>query len=559
MCGGGYGDILPGPFSFTLPAHMTVAQVFRILSFVALVSLSDRSAAHEFPHLFESRPPAPPTIDPGPDAAVLRIRIVDGATRQPVSATVCVNGGNQEPDNDPLREFSLRRSANRLKGPIRLREVPYYFFADGSCEVRVPAGPVTVEVRKGYEYRPVEMTLTAAAREAIDVEIPLERAVDMAALGWYSGDTHIHMERNGNNDDALLAVTSAKDIRYAYLLSYNTLGYDPDGVGYESFRQHRGLGDASLARRGPYHITSGQEYRPTRLGHVTIVLPNRYVPANGRTANVNAGPSLAVIADQTHALQGYIGLAHGGYFNQEADRLILDAKLDFLELLQFGEYRSLGLAGWYDFLNIGYRLPMVGASDFPPTRELSSEMTYAWSETVPTPRSFVEALAAGRSFATSGPMLFLTVEGQKPGAILRFPEKTARTLQVEVRVQSPQYPVRYLDVIVNGVVVERRFDRAGRSEWLLRHRLPLRGSSWIAARTYNDAGTDAHTNPVYVYIGGERPFNATSARQIIARLDGSIAAIPIPTIVARLEALKNELNTLIREGRSSLPLPSIQP
>ena len=57
------------------------------------------------------------------------------------------------------------------------------------------------------------------------------------------------------------------------------------------------------------------------------------------------GPSLAVIADQTHALHGFIGLAHGGYFNQEADRLLLDRKLDYLELLQFGEYRSLGLEG----------------------------------------------------------------------------------------------------------------------------------------------------------------------------------------------------------------------
>ena len=525
----------------------------------AVLFLPAVALAHEVPHFFEARPPAPPTIDPGPEAALLRIRIVDAATGQPASATVCVNNGDQEPDSDPLGEFSLRRAGNRLKGAIRLRDVPYYFYADGGCEVRVPAGPVTIAVRKGYEYRPVEMTLSAAAKETLDVRIPLERSIDMAALGWYSGDTHIHMERSGRDDDRLLAVTSAKDIRYAFLLSYNTLGYDPAGAGYESFRQHTGLGDASLARRGPYFITSGQEYRPTRLGHVTIVLPDRWVPAEGRTDNVNRGPSLGVIADQTHELRGFIGLAHGGYFNQEADRLLLDAKMDFVELLQFGEYRSLGLSGWYDFLNIGYRLPIVGASDFPPTRELASEMTYVWSDSVPTPRGFGEAVAAGRSFATSGPMLFLTVEGQKPGSILRYPEKTSRNLVVEVRVHSPQYPVRYLDLIVNGTVVERRFEPAGRSEWSLRHLLPLRGSSWIAARTYSDAGTDAHTNPVYAYVGAVRPFNATSARQIIARLDGSRAAIPLPQITSRIDALKEELNRMISDPRSSkLPLPPVE-
>ncbi|MDO8539226.1 MAG: CehA/McbA family metallohydrolase [Opitutaceae bacterium] len=528
------------------------------LLIAALASVSPFPAiAHDLPYAVDSRPPAPPTIDPGPDAAVLRVRIVDAVTKKPASATVAVNGGNQEPDNDPYREFSLRRSANRHKGAIRSRSIPYYFYTDGRFEVRVPPGPASIEVRKGYEYRPVELTLTARPKTTTDVEIVLERAIDMAALGWYSGDTHIHMDRTGVNDDTLLTVTSAKDIRYAYLLSYNTLGYDPSGAGYESFRQQRGLGDGSLARQGIYHITSGQEYRPTRLGHVTIVLPDRYVPANGRTDNVNRGPSLAVIADQTHALHGFIGLAHGGYFNQEADRLLLERKMDFLELLQFGEYRSLGLEGWYDFLNIGYRLPIVGASDFPPTRELASEMTYAWSDTAPTPRSFAEALAAGRSFATSGPMLFLTVDGQKPGAILRYPEKTDARLTVDIRVQSPQYATRYVELIANGTVVERRFDPAGRSEWSLRHVLPVRASTWIAARTYSDAGTDAHTNPVYVYVGDALPFNATSARQIIARLDGSAAAIPLPEIVARIEALKNELQNLIRDRRSALPLPEI--
>ncbi|MBM3853697.1 MAG: hypothetical protein FJ399_11160, partial [Verrucomicrobia bacterium] len=149
--------------------------------------------AHEPPHAFQDRPTAPPTIDPGPAAAVLRLRIVDAASGQPVSATVCVNRGAQEPDDHPLALFSLRRSANRLKGAIRSREIPYYFYADGGCTVRVPPGPVTVEVRKGYEYRPSEVTLMAAAREALEIEVRLARSIDMAALGWYSGDTHIHM------------------------------------------------------------------------------------------------------------------------------------------------------------------------------------------------------------------------------------------------------------------------------------------------------------------------------------------------------------------------------
>jgi len=202
---------------------------------------------------------------------------------------------------------------------------------------------------------------------------------------------------------------------------------------------------------------------------------------------------------------------------------------------------------------------MIGACDYPYAQRLGSEITYVWSDPVPTPRTFAEALAGGRSFATSGPMLFLTVEGKKPGEILRYPEKTQRKLRLDARVYSPQHPVRHLDLIVNGQVVERRTDPNGRSEWSLAHLLPLRGSCWIAAHAYGDGGTEAHTNPVYVYLGDRHPFSAASARQIIARLDGSIAAIPLPAIVSRLKELRGELERSIGEQRLALPLPPILP
>jgi hypothetical protein len=525
--------------------------------------------AHDLPHVFQEYPKPPPVTDPGPDAALLRVRIVDAVTRDPMAATVSVNNGEQEPDDDPYRKFGLRFSANRQKGPIRSRPISYYFYTDGRFTVRVPPGGTLIEVRKGYEYRPVELTIAANPKEQLDVEVPLERSIDMAALGWYSGDTHIHLERTRGNDDELLTLTSAKDIRYAYLLSTNTQGYDVGGPKYESYLQAAGLGDLSVAHRGPYYISSGQEYRANGLGHVTIALPDRYVPGNGDTPFANRGPALATIADQAHELHGFIGLAHGGLYNMEGDRLLLEDKMDYLELLQFGSFQmnsparrndaSLGLSGWYDFLNIGYRLPIIGASDFPFTRELASEMTFAWSDTVPTPRSFAEALKAGRSFATSGPLLFLTVAGKKPGEILRFPAGTETSLVIDVRVHSPQYPVRYLDLIANGAVLERRFEEAGRSEWALRHVLPIRGSTWIAVHAYNDAGTEAHTNPVYVYVGDARPFNPDSARQIIARLEGSIERSRVPEIKARYEALEQELRGLIRDRRANLPLPRVTP
>ena len=157
------------------------------------------------------------------------------------------------------------------------------------------------------------------------------------------------------------------------------------------------------------------------MGHVTIVLADDYVPAQGWSANADLGPSLAVIGDQARELGGYMGLNHGGYYRREADYLGLTGKSDFLELLQLGGYRGLGLDGWYDFLNLGYRWPIVGASDFPYSRELGDSLTYVFSETEPTPRSFMEGVVQGRSFVTSGPMLLVSVNGKGPGESLHFP------------------------------------------------------------------------------------------------------------------------------------------
>ena len=73
-----------------------------------------------------------------------------------------------------------------------------------------------------------------------------------------------------------------------------------------------------------------------------------------------------MLSDQTHALRGLIGLAHGGYHDQEADGLLLAGKMDFLELLQFGGYRSMGLDYWYDFLNLVTVCRLSGLAIFLP-------------------------------------------------------------------------------------------------------------------------------------------------------------------------------------------------
>lgn len=530
--------------------------IIRLLCIAAFLVLHSTVYSHHKPMVDKQYPDPPPTIDPGPDAALLIVHVIDDEVNETTSATVCVNGGEREPDEDPYHKFSLRKSGNRHKGPIQFRQLNYYFYTSGRFEVRVPPGNATIEVMKGYEYQPAFVVVKVEKRDTVKVEIRIKKAINMQALGWYSGDTHIHMDRTGFNDDTLLTITSAKNIQYSYLLAMNTQGYDK-GNEYSGWAQNKDLGDGSVYREGRYFISSGQEYRTSTLGHVTIIMPDDYVQGIGRTDNVEHGPSLAVIADQSHELNGFIGLAHGGYHRQEADGLLLQDKMDFIELLQFGGYRSLGLEGWYDFLNIGFRIPIVGACDFPYTRELGSEISYVWSESIPDPRGFAKLLSEGKSFATSGPMLFLEVDGKKPGEIINLPEVTDTTINISVSVESPLYPVRYLELIVDGRVIERLYFDKLKENYRLYYKLNVSGSCWVAARTYAEAGTDAHTNPVYIYTGNKLPFNHDSSRQILARLDGSIEEVPNLDVVERLQFLKAELTKAMKGMSNKLPFPVI--
>ncbi len=484
-------------------------------------------------------PAPPPPVEAGADAATLNLKIVERGSDTPVSATVSVNGGAVEGEEAYL-EHSLRRSANRHKGPIRFRPLNYYFYSDGALSLKVPPGRCTVEVRKGYEYVPSHRTFELDPGQVLDAAVTLSRWIDMAALGWYSGDTHIHFDRTGTNDDSLLTLTSARDIRYAFSLSMNMRGYSLGGA-FESWHQAHGLGEGSIRNRGPYFLTSGQEYRTRTLGHATILMARDYVPGIGHTPNTDRGPSLGIIGDQARELGGVIGLNHGGYTRLEADSLALSGKMDFLELLQFGGYRGLGLDGWYDFLNLGYRWPMAGASDYPATRELGDCITYVRASEPPTPRGFIEGLLRGESFATSGPMLLVTVNGKRPGESILAKEKTSLDLQVEIRVSSPLYPVRYVDLIRNGRVVSRAFAAEGRSHWELSRRIEASSSGWVAVRAYSDAGTEAHTNPVYVYFDGKLPFDDDACGQILARLDSSLRAIPAKSVLARVRTLRDRL------------------
>src|SRR4029077_10086772 len=181
----------------------------------------------------------------------------------------------------------------------------------------------------------------------------------------------------------------------------------------------------------------------------------------------------------------------------------------------------------------GYRFPAVGASDFPACRFMSDCRTYAWAEgahdkteqskdknskpaaAMPAFVDWLRAVADGKSFVTTGPLLLLEVDGSRPGEVLRFAGAEPRTLTARVRVRSEVTPVKTIDLIVNGEVV-KRFEGVHQGDWgEVSHRLTLNESSWIAARAWSTTfggqpDAESHTNAVHVHLNGKAPYRQKS-------------------------------------------------
>jgi hypothetical protein len=480
----------------------------------------------------------------------LVVRILDPQGR-PTPARVNVIGSDHayyEPDaaRNPLSPFSLKRKGNRSdRGPAR-----YYgsfFYTNGSFEVTLPPGPARLEVRKGYSNYPAIFDAAVVAHRSTPIDIPLAPLVDMAKEGWHSVDTHLHFERPLGDDPRLFDLLEAEDVRFGHSLSGNSTSRYTGDPADQGTVQSLGYGPGSEARRGSSAIVSGNEFISPALGHVTQILIDGLPQADGKSTDTAKGPALATIYDQTVERSGAMGHAHGGS-SQEIYADVVLRKSDWVELLQFGGYRGIRLEGYYLTLNAGFRYPLNGASDYPFCRTLSDSISYVMDGPGATFESLAGGLLRAESFATSGPLLFLTVDGKGPGGQIDVLGSAPLKLRVEVRAFSASLPFQELELVVNGKVAASFpspgpvLSREGSAE------IEISQSSWIAARCHGAHDTYAHTNPVWVLFDGRVPFLPEAAEALRTRIAGFKPAGVRADVLAVLDRAKTQIDRTAAQG-----------
>ncbi len=434
------------------------------------------------------------------------------------------------------------------------------FYVDGGFDAPVTPAAYTLTLSKGFEYIQQSIRLEVPAA-GLTRTVALARWVDMPARGWYSSDDHIHLRRSPGDDAAIVRWIAAEDIHVG-----NVLQMGDFWATY--FTQY------AFGPKGRYHelgrfISPGQEEpRTPEVGHTISLGADEFVRFSSDYYAYDR------LFDRVRELGGVTGFAHQGMSFHGYRGMVLNTlrgKNDFLELAQFCVPEGpLALDHYYMFLDLGIRLTALAGSDFPwcgrgpayglpgpPVAQIGNARFYTYVGGPLSFESWFAGLKAGHTFVTTGPMLFLTVNGRMPGDTVDVRPGTRVRVTAEALGHPTQVPLESLEIIGQGRVIARA---AGRRAARLTTELEIAvdHGMWIAARAKAGTAQVAHTTPVYVTVGGGSFVNSETlgarlerAESYLREIEAELAA-PGSSIDDQASRHRVHLERQIAEARKAL-------
>ena len=447
----------------------------------------------------------------------VHVRINDNATGQPTPCRVRFTGpdGTYYAPFGRLTEFATGRNQD-VGGNLKLGMKPYAYI-DGTCEIGLPVGNVHIDVSKGPEFTPLQLEVPIGPGK-LAIRLTIERWIDKRKGGWHSGDTRCHFLA----PHAALLEAQAEDLAVVDLLACSCQIPSSHGQMASSITNiHAFSGQApSLEVPGHKVVVNTHNTHPV-LGNLGLLNCHRavYPLSFGGSGELDYW-TMADWCDQCHRKRGLViwtktnHESAGFRYGEPLADLIL-GKVDAFEIDAFEDSPFDVLSDWYDLLNCGFAVPLVGASGKENNGiALGSMRTYARlrpGEAL-TYKTWIEAIRAGRTFATNGPLLSFHVEGNDIGSSIRIPHAGDR-IRFKAEAQS-LVPFDVLEIVANGQVVAKADSQGSGSSTCLQGDLSIEANTWLAARCRGqqqllhrpaNQRVFVHTSPVYVQIEGQAP------------------------------------------------------
>jgi TolB protein len=471
----------------------------------------------------------------------ISLRVVD-ATGKPLAARLFVTGADglayAPEDASMCADDSFDRSERVFEA--------HYFDTPGESEMTVPAGEVEVDVMRGFENhferRGVEVQAGATAQLTVRMT-PLSVEANAKSM-WVSGDAHVHMNYGGtyrNTPAHLVEQAAAENLAIVEDLVVNKEQRIPD-IGYFSPQLDR-------ASTGDHLLLHGQEFHTSYWGHLGLLNLTKHFILPGYAAYPNTAaaslyPANANVADMAHEQGALVGYVHpfdtfpdpvkDASLTAELPADVALGKVDYIEVLGFSDHKSTAEV-WYKLLNCGFRLPTAAGTDFMgnyASLRGPAGLNRVYAEVPDGPLRigpWLEAIKAGKTFATNGPLLRFSLGGQEIGGDVRLEKKQEVHFSAEM---NSIVPVDHLQIVCNGKVARELAIDRDRESAQVHGSIPLDASGWCVLRAFSDKAEYpvldlypyATTSPVYVHVAGAAVRSAADASYFVTWVDRLIAA-----------------------------------
>ncbi|NND05659.1 MAG: CehA/McbA family metallohydrolase [Saprospiraceae bacterium] len=443
----------------------------------------------------------------------IQFSIRDKASGKPLATRIEVKDTNNNAYWSPIQGASYtvnRNSESGWKTPLWDFQPGPFFYIDGDAQLGVIPSGKSAKIYCGFEYIPVEKEVP----ENGIVEVMMERWIDMPALGWYSGQTHIHTTDVGlpvHLSQHWPIVTQGEDLHVSAILTLKG-----EWETHAIYANEYPMGIRETFSTADHIITYGEEFRNNPYGHLAFLgLEELIQPISTGALGELGGPDYppnSVILKKAMDQGATTIAAHFGNFTQGVTsietpwpstgfEMPIDIALGHVQLAEiYGNGGQLNV--WYDILNCGFRIPATAGPDW---NIKDSPRVYVDLDEQPfTLENWRKGLERGQSFITKGPMLFFEVNRQMPGSILNMKKgPVPLVVTTEALMPDRKLPV---DILYNGQVLFTTTEQT--------NHINIDDSGWIATRCEG-----AHSNPIYIDIEGREAGYAEPAERFIKIID----------------------------------------
>lgn len=464
-----------------------------------------------------------------------------------------------------MASFLIRDEQGRVYPSPSRRLAPDFFFhpqiyRQSGETVLLPPGTYDIEWTRGPEYLTQKRKITVPDEKTHRESFTLKRWTNLAKMGWYSGDHHVHAAgcahyespTEGVKPEDMMRHILGEDLDVGCVLSWGPCWY-AQKVYFEG--KLNALSTRDYLMRYDVEVSG---FPSSHAGHLCLLrLKEDDYPG---TSRIEQWPSWDLpVLKWGQSQGGVVGFSHSGWGLQTQDtdlpnyeippfdgiganEYIVDVAhdaVDFISSVDTPAPWELNI--WYHTLNCGYRCKISGETDFPCIygERVGLGRVYVklddgmldfdrWTQGIKEGRSYVgdgrshlvdfkvDDVKLGekggeRRLDVSGKV---TVKANVAAYLDPTPSPEAQAIHDRRISDKPYWDIERarigksrrvpVEVVVNGIAVDRKEIEADGTFQEIEFKVPIEKSSWVALRVY----PSSHTNPIWVLVG-DKPVRAS--------------------------------------------------